>query len=79
MVKQTPANVAAEIKNRNEYDTLAVLEHISQQLSLNNPKQSETKTTDDLIASLSETRENQRVRQVIEWEKTRRRNHQRAI
>lgn len=78
MVKQTNTNFAGETKNRNEYDTLAALERISQLLSLNNPKQSETKTTDDLIASLSETRENQRVRQVVEWEKTRRHNHQRA-
>lgn len=78
MVKQTHTNIAGEIKNRSEYDTLAALERISQLLSLNNPKQSETKTTDDLIASLSETRENQRVRQVVEWEKTRRHNHQRA-
>ena len=78
MVKQTNTNVAGEIKKQNEYDTLAALERISQLLSLNNPKQSETKTTDDLIASLSETRENQRVRQVVEWEKTRRHNHQRA-
>jgi hypothetical protein len=79
MVKQTNINVAGEIKNRNEYDTLAALERISQQLSLNNPKQSETKITDDLIASLAETRENQRVRQVVEWEKARRRNHQRTV
>ena len=78
MVKQTNTNVAGELNGRNEYDTLAVLERISQLLSLNNPKQSETKTNDDLIASLSETRENQRVRQVVEWEKTRRHNHQRA-
>lgn len=78
MVKQTNANVAGDTKNRNEHDTLAVLERISQLLSLNNPKQSETKINDDLIASLSETRENQRVRQVVEWEKTRRHNHQRA-
>jgi hypothetical protein len=78
MVKQTNTNVAGDTKNRQEYDTLAVLERISQLLSLNNPKQSETKTNDDLIASLSETRENQRVRQVVEWEKTRRHNHQRA-
>lgn len=78
MVKQTTTNIANEIKNRNEYDTLAVLERISQLLSLNNPKQIDTKTNDDLIASLSETRENQRARQVVEWEKTRRRNHQRA-
>ena len=78
MVKQTNTNVAGETKKQNEYDTLAALERISQLLSLNNPKQSETKTTDDLIASLSETRENQRVRQVVEWEKTRRHNHQRA-
>jgi hypothetical protein len=78
MVKQTNTNVAGDAKNRNEHDTLAVLERISQLLSLNNPKQSETKTNDDLIASLSETRENQRVRQVVECEKTRRHNHQRA-
>ena len=78
MVKPANTNVANEIKNRTEYDTLAVLERISQLLSLNNPKQSETKTTDDLIASLSETRENQRVRQVVEWEKTRRNYHQKA-
>lgn len=78
MVKQTNTNVAGEAKNRTEYDTLAALERISQLLSLNNPRPTETKTTDELIASLSETRENQRVRQVVEWEKARRHNHQRA-
>lgn len=78
MVKQININVAGEPNGRTEHDTLAVLERISQLLSLNNPKQSETKTNDDLIASLSETRENQRARQVVEWEKARRHNYHRA-
>lgn len=78
MVKQVNTNVAGETDKLNEQDILAVIEHISQLLSLNNLKQTESKITDDLIASLSEKRENQRALQVIEWEKTRRQNQQRA-
>lgn len=78
MVKQVNTNVGGELDKLNEQDILAVIEHISRLLSLNNSKQAESKINDDLIAALSEKRENQRALQVIEWEKTRRQNQQRA-
>lgn len=78
MVKQVNTNVASEIDKLNEQDTLAVLEYVSRLLSINNSIPAENKINDELIASLSEKRENQRALQVIEWEKTRRQNQQRA-
>ena len=80
MVKQTNSKIVREIDKLNENETLAVLDYISQLLSNRQfPIPNETQSGDDLIASLSETRENRCARQVVEWEKVRRRNnHQRA-
>jgi hypothetical protein len=81
MVKQTTSKIAREVDNLNENETLAVLEYISELLSNRQlPIPSETaQFSDDLIASLSEKRENRCARQVVEWEKARRRNnYQRA-
>jgi hypothetical protein len=81
MVKQTNSKIVREIDKLNENETLAVLDYISQLLSSRQlPIPSETQFNDDLISSLSETRENRCARQVVEWEKVRRRNnHQRAV
>lgn len=82
MVKQTNSKIVREIDKLNEHETLAVLDYISELLTnrqLPIPTAAETQFNDDLIASLSEKRENRCARQVIEWEKVRRRNnYQRA-
>jgi hypothetical protein len=93
MVKQTNNILVREIDKLNENESLAVLDYISELLSSRRfPISSPTATAaaasenhfhDDLIASLAEKRENLRARQVVEWEKVRRRNggvgtHQRA-
>jgi hypothetical protein len=79
MVNQTNNKIVREIDKLNENETLAVTEYISQLLSKRLPiPMSETHTNDDLIASLSDRRENQRARQVVEWERIRRRNVPRA-
>ena len=80
MVKQTNSKIVREIDKLNENETLAVLDYISELLSTRQlPIPGENQFNDDLIASLSENRENRCARQVVEWEKVRRRNnHQRA-
>jgi hypothetical protein len=79
MVNKTNNKIVREIDKLNENEILAVSEYISQILSTRNvPLQNETQFYDDLIASLSNKRENLRARQVIEWERTRRRNAPRA-
>jgi hypothetical protein len=77
MVKQTNSKIVREIDKLNENETLAVLDYISQLLSSRQqfPIPNETPSGDDLIASLSENRENRCARQVVEWEKVRRRGH----
>ncbi|MGI8469709.1 MAG: hypothetical protein ACR2N3_14790 [Pyrinomonadaceae bacterium] len=79
MVKQTNDKIVREINKLNENESVAVLEYISQILSTKRfPVQTDKLNNDDLIASLSEKRENQRARQVVEWEKTRRKNFPKA-
>lgn len=80
MVKQTASKIVREVDKLNDNESLAVLEYISELLSNRQlPIPSETQFNDDLIASLSEKRENRCARQVVEWEKARRRaHHQRA-
>jgi hypothetical protein len=80
MVRQTNSKIVREIDKLNENETLAVLDYISELLSTRQlPIPSEAQFSDDLIASLSENRENRCARQVVEWEKARRRaHHQRA-
>ena len=79
MVKRTSQNIKSEIEKLNEQETLAVAGYISQLLSNRSSKQTDLQFNDDLIVSLSERRENQRARQVFEWEKIRRQNAQRAV
>lgn len=74
MVNPTNNKIVREIDKLNENETKAVIEYISQILSKRFPNSTETPMSDDLIASLSDQRENQRARQVVEWERTRRRN-----
>lgn len=79
MVNKTNNKIVREIDKLNENEILAVSEYISQILSTRNvPLQNEIHFNDDLIASLSNKRENLRARQVIEWERIRRRNAPRA-
>jgi len=77
MVNRTSLNIKSEIDKLNEKETLAVVNYISQILSNRIFKQSDSQPNDDLIMSLSDRRENQRARQVFEWEKVRRQNTQR--
>jgi hypothetical protein len=82
MVKKTTNNIVREIDKLSESESIAVIEYISELLTSRQqfPIPSENQFSDDLIASLSEKRENRCARQVVEWEKVRRRNngHQRA-
>ena len=78
MVKNTNNKIVREIDKLNDNETTAVLEFISEILSSRQfPIQTkESNFNDDLIASLSEKRENLRAQQVLEWEKARRRVQQ---
>ena len=79
MVKRTAnQTIASEIDKLNEKETAAVVSYISQLLSARLTKEFDSQTNDDLIAFLSNKRENQRARQVVEWEKVRRQNAPRA-
>lgn len=78
MVNQTNKTIANQLDKLNEQETFAVVNYISQLLSKRISKQKDNFQTDDLIGSLSEAYENQRARQVVEWERLRRQNVQRA-
>jgi hypothetical protein len=77
MVKQTSQTIASQIDKLNENETTAVAGYISRLLSTRISKQKENFPNDDLIVSLADAYENQRARQVFEWEKIRRQNAQR--
>ncbi len=80
MVNQTKQNIVREINKLNDTETLAVTDYISQLLSTQHSKKSkEPKLSDDLIVSLADAYENQRARQVVEWERVRRQNVQRTV
>ena len=81
MVKRTKTNVASEIDKLNEYETLAVVNYISQLLSnrIKKSKDNSSTTNDDLIVSLSDAYENKRARQVVEWERLGRQNMQQNL
>ncbi len=76
MVNRNHNNLVREIDKLNENETLAVNRYVSELLSARHIKTIETIPNDDLIASLSDKRENQRARQVLEWERVRRKNLQ---
>lgn len=78
MVKPNHNKLVREIDKLNESETLAVNQYISDLLSARPAKSSEILINDDLITSLSDRRENQRARQVMEWKKARRKNLQKA-
>jgi len=78
-VKQTNKTIAGEINKLNDNESFAVLTYISQLLTARISKQRENPSSDDLIVSLSDAYENKRARQVVEWEKVRRQNVQRAV
>ena len=80
MVKQTTSKIVREVDKLNETESLAVLDYISELLSNRRfPIPTDNQFNDDLIASLSEKRENRCAQQVVEWEKVRRRGqYQRA-
>lgn len=78
MVKQNNTNVANEINKLNENESSAVLDYISTILTKRNSKSKDNQSNDDLIVSLSDAYENKRARQVMEWERVRRQNVQRA-
>lgn len=77
MVEQTNKNIHSQLDKLNETETLAVVGYISQILSGRISKTKENHSNDDLIVSLADAYENQRARQVFEWEKIRRQNAQR--
>ena len=80
MVNQTNNTIASQIDKLNENETLAVVNYISQLLSTRISKQrKENFQSDDLIGSLADAYENQRARQVVEWERLRRQNIQRGV
>jgi hypothetical protein len=74
MSKRTENKIIREIDKLNENEALAVFDYIANLLSARIPKPSKNSITDGLIASLADANENKRARQVIEWEKVRRRN-----
>ena len=78
MVNQINNKIVRDIDTLNENEALAVTEYISQLLSKRLPIPTENQFNDDLIATLSDKRENQRARQVVEWERIRRRSVPRA-
>lgn len=78
MNTQPNKNIAREIDKLNETETQAVVGYISQLLQKRISKQKDAFQTDDLIGTLADAYENKRARQVVEWEKTRRQNVQRA-
>jgi hypothetical protein len=78
MVKQVNDKIVREIDKLNENENLAAQGYVSQMLSkrLNTP---DNLQKDDLILSLADAYENQRARQVIEWDRIRRQNLYRAV
>ena len=78
MVKQTKQIIVREIDKLDDIEAAAVYNYISQLVSTRFSKTKESKINDDLIVSLADAYENQRARQVIEWERVRRQNAPRA-
>lgn len=78
MVNQTNNNIARELSQLEPHEAQAAVQYISQLLSRRISKQKDNSTGDDLIVSLADAYENKRARQVVEWEKMRRQNLQRA-
>lgn len=79
MVSQAANKIVRDIDKLNDSEIHAVSEYIFQLLSRRTPNTNENHLTDELIAALSDRRENRCARQVVEWEKTRRRNLPKAV
>ena len=78
MANRNSTNVAVELDKLNEADAASVLSYISQLRSSNRLQSRDKSTNDPLIGSLSDAYENQRARQVTEWEKLHRQHIHRA-
>ena len=78
MANRNSTHVAVELDKLNEADAASALAYISQLLSSQRLKLIENSNHDPLIVSLSSAYENQRARQVTEWERLYRQTPQRA-
>ena len=78
MANRNSKNVAVELDKLNEADAASALAYISQLLSSRKPQSKDSQVNDPLIISLSSAYENQRARQVTEWERLYRQNVQRV-
>jgi hypothetical protein len=79
MVKQSNSQIVRAVDKLNETERIAVLEYISDILSTKSvPIHNAEPSGDDLIASLANHRENCRARQVLDWERVRRRSFPKA-
>lgn len=76
MINRINSRIVSEIDKLSEPETAAVLEYISEILQTR--KQKQMPVSDELIGSLADAYENRRAQQVIEWERVRRQNIQRA-
>jgi hypothetical protein len=72
MVNRLHKYAVRELDKLNENETLSVLDHIADLLSARLPWPRKNPFNDELIISLAQRKENLRARQVVEWEKTRR-------
>jgi hypothetical protein len=78
MANRNSTDVAVELDKLNEADAASVLSFISQLRSSNKLQSKDKSINDQLIGSLSDAYENQRARQVTEWEKLHRQHIHRA-
>jgi hypothetical protein len=78
MNNRTENKLQREIAKLNDSEALSLQNYINELLNSRKAKIPEVAANDELITTLADKRENQCARQVIEWEKTRRRNFYRA-
>ena len=78
MVKRTRKNTADKTNNLIDKEISIPKRQKSDLLSTPSYQSNENLQSDELIVSLSDAYENKRARQVVEWEKTRLQNLQRA-
>lgn len=76
MINRKNNRIVSELDKLSEPETAAVLEYITE--IVQSRKQRQITLADDLIGSLADAYENRRAQQVIEWERVRRQNIQRA-
>lgn len=73
MVNRLERPVASEIDKLNEADRKAVISYVSEIVSSQKNRFTESLVSDELIGMLANAHENQRAQQVTEWEQMRRR------